>query len=446
MMKLKEMLQPSFLRQVIFRRPKPIGKWTKAIRFFLFSVLAISLLAPLIANEKPLLVVLHDHYYFPAFTDLNPWHSTNFYQIKKTTTQESDYLQLDITNWKKLSPDFVIWCLVPYSPGKTDLHNANFSSPFEKQWFDSKTAMPFRFRHFLGTGALGQDLLAGIIHGTRNALAIGIFSMLLAAMFGLFLGAISGYFGNDRITLNALTFMGIIFGSMIGYFYSFYSLSFFLTDAFESSTFKGYSAILISCMFFLIIVAACYFIAKTLSEKFPKLPKWRVPVDFLVNSAIEFTMALPILIVIISLSALVKPGASHVIVIIALTSWTGIARLTRAEFMRIKQLNFMEAATALGFSRWRIILRHGLPNALSPALVVIIFGVANSILIEASLSFLGIGLGPENVSWGSLLNEGRNDFNAWWMTLFPGMAIFLTIFAFNYLGEELKPVQLKSNQ
>jgi peptide/nickel transport system permease protein len=125
-------------------------------------------------------------------------------------------------------------------------------------------------------------------------------------------------------------------------------------------------------------------------------------------------------------------------VIIGLTGWTGIARLTRAEFLRVSNLEYIQAAKSMGFKEFRIIFLHALPNALAPALVSIAFGVASAILIESSLSFLGVGVPPTTVTWGSLLNSGREQYNAWWLVIFPGLAIFLTVTVYNLLGEGLR--------
>ena len=95
------------------------------------------------------------------------------------------------------------------------------------------------------------------------------------------------------------------------------------------------------------------------------------------------------------------------------------------------------SAQALGYSEWRIILRHAVPNALTPVLITVAFGIASAILLEAFLSFLGIGVPPEQVTWGSMLNSARTYFSAWWLAIFPGLAIFVTVTIFNLLGEGL---------
>jgi peptide/nickel transport system permease protein len=131
--------------------------------------------------------------------------------------------------------------------------------------------------------------------------------------------------------------------------------------------------------------------------------------------------------------------------VIGLTSWTGIARLIRAEMLRIRELDYIVAAQAAGLKRVAIIFRHALPNAIQPALVSMVFGVASAILIESGLSFLG-AFQVNDVTWGSLLAQGRNNFTAWWLVVFPGLAVFLTVTSLNLLGEALRDeMDVKNN-
>jgi peptide/nickel transport system permease protein len=124
---------------------------------------------------------------------------------------------------------------------------------------------------------------------------------------------------------------------------------------------------------------------------------------------------------------------------IALVQWTTVARLVRAEFLRLRKNDFVASARALGASRPRIIFRHILPNALSPVLVSATFGIAGAILTESALSFLGIGVPLDVATWGKLLRLGRDGLPpTWWLALIPGLAIFLTVTSFNLFGEALR--------
>jgi peptide/nickel transport system permease protein len=161
--------------------------------------------------------------------------------------------------------------------------------------------------------------------------------------------------------------------------------------------------------------------------------------DMLLSRLIEVVQCVPTLILILAAIALIEnPNVWHMMVIIGLTGWTSIARLARAEFLKLKQMDFVTAAEALGAGRMRIMFRHILPNALAPVLVPITFGIASAILIETSLSFLGFGSPPPNPSWGSVLESGRRNLEMWWLIVFPGGAIFLAVLAYNLIGEGLQ--------
>jgi peptide/nickel transport system permease protein len=162
-------------------------------------------------------------------------------------------------------------------------------------------------------------------------------------------------------------------------------------------------------------------------------------IDSAVNRLIELVLCIPTLVLILVLLAIIeRPTIWHIMAIIGATGWTSIARLTRGEFLRLKEMDFVAAARATGIGQMRIIFRYILPNALAPVLVPITFGIAVAIIVESSLSFLGFGAPPPNPSWGTLLSAGRSNYQLWWLILFPGIAIFLTVLAYNLIGEGLQ--------
>jgi len=163
-------------------------------------------------------------------------------------------------------------------------------------------------------------------------------------------------------------------------------------------------------------------------------------VDLVFSRLIELVLCIPALVLILALLAVVEHATIwHIMAVIGLTRWTGIARLTRAEFLKLKQMEFITAARAVGAGRIRIMFRHILRNALAPVLVPVSFGIASAILIESGLSFLGFGAPPPNPSWGTVLSTGRETIQqTWWLILFPGGAIFLTVLAYNLIGEGLQ--------
>jgi peptide/nickel transport system permease protein len=161
--------------------------------------------------------------------------------------------------------------------------------------------------------------------------------------------------------------------------------------------------------------------------------------DLVVSRAIEVMLCIPTLAVILALISIVdKPTIWHTMVVLGCTGWTGIARLTRAEFLKLREMEFVTAARATGVPPRRIIFRHMLPNALAPVLVPITFGIAGAIIVESALSFLGFGAPPPNPSWGALLAEGRQNLTMWWLVLFPGLTVFCTVLAYNLIGEALQ--------
>ncbi|MES2188044.1 MAG: ABC transporter permease [Pseudomonadota bacterium] len=211
--------------------------------------------------------------------------------------------------------------------------------------------------HPLGTDMLGRDLLAGILHGARFSLLIGLAAGLLAALFGLLVGSVAGYCGG---AIDALLMR--------------------VTDIFQT---------------------------------------------------------MPSLVFTIVLVVILRPTVGSIVLGIAVTSWPNIARLVRAEALRLRHSEFVQAAAVQGLGDLRIIGIHILPNVLSPAVVMASILVGHAILTEASLSFLGLG-DPNIASWGSMIGSGREVLRtAWYMTAIPGVAIFLTVIALNLIGNAL---------
>jgi peptide/nickel transport system permease protein len=163
-------------------------------------------------------------------------------------------------------------------------------------------------------------------------------------------------------------------------------------------------------------------------------------VDLLGMRFVEVVEAVPTLFLLITFVALFGRNVLMIMVILGLVGWTGIARFVRAEFLRIRQLDYVSAARALGLPLRNILFRHMLPNGLTPVIVTFTFGVAANVVSESTLSFLGIGVEPPTPSWGSMLNEAGNPAETfrWWLAIAPGLLIFLTVFAYNIIGEGLR--------
>jgi peptide/nickel transport system permease protein len=295
---------------------------------------AASWLAPVIANNKPIVMRWEDRMLFPAVMEMVPFRF--FVKYPQLATLDFEQLKHDPSVSLVMPP-------VPYSPIATSL--------------DNRLERP-NHRHWLGTDELGRDVFARVLYGTGISLKVGLVATGISLMIGVFVGALAGYYG------------GVM--------------------------------------------------------------------DTLLSRVIEIVICFPFLFLILAVIAFLPPSIYNIMIVIGITRWTDIARYTRAEFVRLKGHEFTEAARALGAGDGTIIFRHILPNSLAPVLVTATFGIASAILIEESLTFLGLGTQPPTPSWGGVLASAREQDFAWWMTTFPGFAIFITVTAYNLLGEGLR--------
>ncbi|MCW3084123.1 MAG: hypothetical protein JWP12_1489 [Bacteroidetes bacterium] len=397
----------------------------------------IAILSPILATDQPLYCKYKGVTMFPAFS------FSNNCAVKDPKTGEIENIQYDIADWKKMDVESIVFAPVAYDPKKTDYDNIDYVSPGSKQGFTNKDGqtipMPTRFRHWLGTGKSGEDVLSGLINGTRISFSIGILSMSIAGFLGLVLGAMAGYFGDKKLQTTRGSFWTFVIGLVFAYYYGFSVRAYSISDGAATSTAAMLQQLCISFFIFVIVAALFYWLGKAIG-KIPFLHTLvYIPVDSIISRIIEILISMPLLILIISVAAIAKEKSLiNIIIIIGLTGWTSIARFTRAEFLRVSNLEYIQAAKSMGFKEFRIVFKHALPNALAPALVAIAFGVASAILTESALSFLGIGVPPGTVTWGSLLNAGREQYSAWWLVIFPGLAIFITVTIYNLLGEGLR--------
>jgi peptide/nickel transport system permease protein len=295
----------------------------------------VSYFAPVIANNKPIIMHWQGHTFFPAVAELFPLNHI----ITYPSLRQIDYSELrNDGSVRRFMP------IVPYSPFETNL---------------AEKLSPPGPRHWMGTDDLGRDVCSRWIHGAGVSLRVGFVAVGIALFIGLLFGSLAGYYG------------GVV--------------------------------------------------------------------DLLISRLIEVMMCFPFFFLILAVIAFLPPSIFNIMIVIGITRWTSIARFARGEIMKIKQQDYTQAARALGASDRKIIFKHILPNSIAPVLVTATFGIANAILIEAALSFLGMGVQPPYASWGGILALAREFVNvAWWLTVFPGFAIFLTVTAYNLAGEGLR--------
>lgn len=396
----------------------------------LVLLVVIALLAPVLANDKPLFCKYKNAWLFPAFS----W--------KRNVVIDNTSLNYNMgKDWKYLDADIILFPPCAWSPNTLDPDNAPRKSPFDEQWLSHTngtiTLLPLTYRHWLGTTQNGQDVLSILIHGTAIAIGIGFASMLIAALIGVSLGAFAGYFSNNGLRLGPLQILALLTGIFFTWFYCCVIRGDKLAEAFHNGglwlilrlLFLGYIA--------LKTIGGLVWIAGY-TERILKISyRFRFPMDTLVSKSIELLNSVPALLLVITLSAFAQPSYSLLIIIMGLLGWTIIARITRAEYLKAKNLEYVMAAKALGMKNRRILLRHILPNAMPVILTQVAFGMGNVVLVEASLSFLGIGIPHGSASWGSLLNEGRDHFTSWWLVLFPGACLCILMLLYNKIATEL---------
>lgn len=377
----------------------------------LWVLLFFAFFSDFIANDKPLYCRIEGQTYFPVL---------RHYLVEAGMARWDGVLAGG--DWKNLRFERVVFPPIPYSPQTLDKKNFNYVSPFGAQRVES-----WRYRHWLGTDQIGRDVAAGMIWGARTAMLVGLLSMGVALLIGILLGAVAGFFGDRGLKVSIAGIVLNLIGLAAGLFYA------AIPDT--DGAFRGWVEALL-------ILAGTLLMANALAWLLAKIPllgrRVYLPADMLVTRLIEVMNSIPALLLLLSVAAVLsKPSLLATMLIIGLIRWTGIARFIRAELLRIRSLGYVEAARVLGLSEWRILWRHAAPNALGPVLIALAFGIASAILLEALLSFLGIGLSPEEVTWGTMLNVARSNFRAWWLALGPGLAIFFTVTIFNLLGEGL---------
>lgn len=416
---------PSFWKSVRIRFRK-----NRAAQFAFRVVLFLSLvaiMADFVAYDKPYRAEYQGETYYPLLNDYLS--ILGLYQWDKDLIH-AEWREMDRRG--ELSRTF--WPPVRYMPSDLDYDNQRLLSPF-----DDQKVLHWKYWHFLGTDRDGRDVLSGLIHGTRISLTIGLVAVAIAAFIGILLGAFAGFFGDNRLQLSRIGIVFLVIGFFLGYFYGFQVRLYVLRDALAEGGIGIILQLLLSIGIMAAITIGSTLLAKPL-EFIPWLKEKRyIWVDIALSRFIELWTSVPGLLLIITISAITESKSLYLLMaLLGLLSWPSIARYMRGEMLRIRSQMYIEAARSLGFSEFRVMMRHALPNALAPVLVIMAFGVAGTIVTEASLSFLGIGVPDDVITWGKLLKEANSDISAWWLTIFPGFTIFLTVTTLNLLGEGLR--------
>ncbi|MFP4671083.1 MAG: ABC transporter permease [Desulfohalobiaceae bacterium] len=272
--------------------------------------------------------------------------------------------------------------------------------------------------YLLGTDQLGRDVLARMLQGAWVSLTVGFVAVGISVAVGICIGGIAGYFGHALFNLQAMLQCALVLAAGLGFLLGWHlpaGLLLFLT---------------------LLWISLSWSRGKLDSQT---LRRQGVAVDTLLMRFVDIMLCFPSFFLILTVIALLPASIYNIMIVIGLTSWMGTARFVRAEFLSLREQEFVLAARSLGVSSPRIILQHMLPNAMAPVLVSATIGIATAILTEAGLSFLGFGVPPPQATWGNILSEGKRFiFDAPWLTLIPGCSILIVVLAFNLFGEGLR--------
>ncbi len=313
------------------------------------------------------------------------------------------------------------WKIMPPIPYSSDQLNSRVNVSVGP--LDNQEVSSLRYRHWLGTDQLGRDVLAGLIHGTNIAVKVGLLSVFFSLLLGLYLGLLSGYFGDNGWKIN-------IFALLIGTLIKALGLYYIL-----------YPIIVNPGLFYYLNLTFIVTILQLALYKFipgSTKPSISLPIDLITTKIIEVLNSIPTLFIILAFLAIfTKPSIWNVIIIISIIGWPKFARLVRAEILQIKNLEYIESAKSIGLSDFQIIFKHALPNAITSVISITAFAISGAILLESTLSFLGLGIPLDQVSWGSMLADARVNFSSWWLALFPGLAIFFVLVSFYIIGNQL---------
>jgi len=280
--------------------------------------------------------------------------------------------------------------------------------------------------YLLGTDNLGRDVFSRMLQGAWVSLTVGFVAVGISVVVGIVLGGLAGYFGPNILGIPTLLAGSLVLGGLL----------LMMTQWFPA----GLSMLLMG-----LVSIFCLQQPRSGTSQprprhwFTRLDQKGISVDTLLMRFVDIMLCFPSFFLILTVIALLPASIYNIMIVIGLTSWMGTARFVRAEFLSLREQDFVVAARALGVSNTRIIFRHMLPNAVAPVLVSATIGIATAILTEAGLSFLGFGVPPPQATWGNILSEGKRFiFDAPWLTVIPGLSILIVVLAFNLFGEGLR--------
>jgi peptide/nickel transport system permease protein len=282
--------------------------------------------------------------------------------------------------------------------------------------------------YLFGTDDLGRDVFSRMLQGAWVSLTVGFVAVGISVLIGIFMGGIAGYFGQHHIRLDHVLVACLLAAGAVLLFIN-------------QAQWGAALLILGHAYIFYLLLTRLLAVRRTVSISFGLLHLDTISIDTLIMRLVDIMLCFPSFFLILTVVALLPASIYNIMIVIGLTSWMGTTRFVRAEFLSLREQDFVAAARALGVDNFRIIFRHMMPNAIAPVLVSATIGIATAILTEAGLSFLGFGVPPPHATWGNILSDGKNFiFDAPWLTFIPGFSILVVVLAFNLFGEGLRDV------
>ena len=278
--------------------------------------------------------------------------------------------------------------------------------------------------YLLGTDELGRDVFARMLQGAWVSLTVGFVAVGISVLIGILLGGMAGYYGQNPIRVGEVLIALLAIWMALGWG-------------------KLPTELLVVLALGAIAIVAVLVVERHGASRgfFHLFSAQLLSLDMVITGLIDIMLCFPSFFLILTVVALLPASIYNIMIVIGLTSWMGAARFVRAEFLSLREQDFVTAARALGVQDWRIIFRHMVPNAIAPVLVSATIGIAGAILTEAGLSFLGFGVPPPHATWGNILSDGKNYlFDAPWLTFIPGLAILVVVLSFNLFGEGLRDI------
>jgi len=285
-------------------------------------------------------------------------------------------------------------------------------------------------RYLLGTDKYGRDNLSRLILGVRISLSVGLLAVTISLFIGILLGALAGFYQKSPPEINLLTLLFFLVATSALLYFVFTGLG-----KIDSGLMK--LGIVLGGLVLIFVLSAF-----ANSKLFNKISTFsiRLPVDDIIMYIINTFWPIPVLLLIFALILALGREFWQIYLAVGLVMWVEVARVVRGQFLSVREKEYVEAAESLGFSDFRTIFRHVLPNTIAPIIVITAANFASAIIIEAGLSFLGIGVKPPMPSWGTMLNEyyGYVGTDKAFLAFLPGLSIMVLVLAFNLLGNGLR--------